>query len=884
MRNRIKKNWKELLLVFVALAVSGVIHGYNMFGFPYYENDEGTYLSRAWSLITQGKLAPYTFWYDHAPAGWILMSLWVFLTKGVFTFGFSLNSGRVLMLLIHLASTLLIVKIAKKITGSTLVGVLSALSFSLSPLGLYFQRRVLLDNIMTFWTVWSYYFLLGANGKLSRFMLSAVLLGIAILTKENAIVFVPGFLYTLYCNAHVHHRRFAIAQWIIVLGSVISLYFLFALLKGELFPYDSPLGGTSPHVSLIGTMKYQLSRGGGSILDLENSTFWKHFRLWVQQDAFIMTAGIVSNMVLLLMCLSKNKRRYMGPCLLGILFWLFLIRGGLVIEFYILPMIPLLSLYIGLFLYELSSFVGKVIPKLSYRLLLAVFYVAIFGFYYRYSQVSRAFGQSNTGHFIFRSKQTQGQREAIEWIRNNLDPKTVVIIDNYGYLELHDPYNPSGKIYPNAHYYWTVDNDAEIKEGVLKNNPETIDFVAKTPQMQVDLVMGTSPSTSKALEHATFVKSFNTEGWGVEIWATSYPEKILRRSWESYKKRFLQDGRSIDLYRDNLTTSEGQSYALMRAVWMDDKETFSKVWVWTKKHLEEENHLFAWKWGEDTQGKWGVLDHGTATDADTDIALALLMAHKRWGGEAYLVDAQNVIQGIWDTEVKQIDDQYFIVPGNWAKEKDELLINPSYLAPYAYRIFAEVDMDHDWTSLVETSYELLEGCMSSDLGGTGTVYLPPTWCMMAKNGDFVQSTEDGLESTEYSYDALRTMWRLALDYEWYQEDRARKLLEQSSAFLLERWQLDKEILVGYTHDGLPWEKYESVLAYAANLANFSITAPDAAEQLYKTKVLEKFYENYEYPGRVSSYWEDRDSYYTQNWAWFGMALYTGNLPNLWKDR
>src|ERR1700722_13450241 len=103
--NNFFKKYNTTLLLVLLLIISGVAHGYNMFHFPYYDNDEGTYMSQAWSLLTQGKLEPYTYWYDHAPAGWMFLALWTFLSGGFFTFGGSVNSGRVFMLLLHLAST-----------------------------------------------------------------------------------------------------------------------------------------------------------------------------------------------------------------------------------------------------------------------------------------------------------------------------------------------------------------------------------------------------------------------------------------------------------------------------------------------------------------------------------------------------------------------------------------------------------------------------------------------------------------------------------------------------------------------------------------------------------------------------------------------------------
>src|SRR5437763_960875 len=88
----------ERLWLATILIIAGFAHGRNMFGFPYHESDEGTYTSQAWAILNQGELAPYTYWYDHAPAGWIQIAGWGGVTGGFDSFGGTINSGRVLML------------------------------------------------------------------------------------------------------------------------------------------------------------------------------------------------------------------------------------------------------------------------------------------------------------------------------------------------------------------------------------------------------------------------------------------------------------------------------------------------------------------------------------------------------------------------------------------------------------------------------------------------------------------------------------------------------------------------------------------------------------------------------------------------------------------
>src|ERR1019366_3350921 len=146
--DRAKQNKVELLFLGILLLISGIAAGWNMFHYPSYFDDEGTYMARAIATAYHHSLSPYTYWYDHAPGGTIIIALWLRLTGGVSTFGSAINSGRVLMLLVHLASTLLLYLIAKHFKLKKFFLALIVLLFSLSPLAITLQRMVLLDNLM----------------------------------------------------------------------------------------------------------------------------------------------------------------------------------------------------------------------------------------------------------------------------------------------------------------------------------------------------------------------------------------------------------------------------------------------------------------------------------------------------------------------------------------------------------------------------------------------------------------------------------------------------------------------------------------------------------------------------------------------------------------
>src|SRR5215510_15844436 len=83
---------------------------------------------------------------------------------------------------------------------------------------------------------------------------------------------------------------------------------------------------------------------------------------------------------------------------------------------------------------------------------------------------------------------------------------------------------------------------------------------------------------------------------------------MLQESWTAYVQRFIQqDGRVIDHSAAGISTSEGQAYAMLRAVWIGDREHFDKTFNWAINNLNSGirmDHLWAWKWGKNAKGKW----------------------------------------------------------------------------------------------------------------------------------------------------------------------------------------------------------------------------------------------------------------------------------------
>lgn len=875
MLSKIKHNKLEFIILLLVLIVSGVAHGYNMFHFPYYENDEGTYMSQAWSLLTKGKLAPYTYWYDHAPAGWILIALWTKLIGGFFTFGTSVNSGRVLMLLLHLGTTALLFYIAKKLSKSYFAGIIATLIFSLSPLGIYFQRRVLLDNIMIFWVFVSLAVLLKDQLKLSHIIISAITFGIAVLTKENAIFFVPAFMFIVYSRSHIYHKSFAFVKWLAIVGIVVSFYFLYALLKKEFFP-PGFLGDNTPHVSLISTLQEQLARGSNYPFWDKRSDFYTSLMEWIARDSLTIILGAVTTVLSIILSIKEKSLRI--PVFFVTLFWLFLMRGKLVIDFYITPLIPLIALNTGILLVFFTRCLSFN-KKFVYYLLNIGIIVAI---------PACLLSVHSMEQYV--KDETTSQIKAIEWIKANLPEASTIIIDNSIYVDLHDKRFEGDKVFVNADWAWKAVKDPEIYEKKLQKDWRNVEYITLTHEILKQIRQTNFDFIRKALDNSYLIVDWkensssyidianyiSTNGDWMAIYKVKDINEIkLENSWKFYKANFIKSyGQVVDPNTLN-TTSEGQSYAMLRAVWLGDKETFDGVWAWTRDHLQYrlQDRLFSWLWIGNGNGK--VADSATASDADQDIALALLFAYGRWGEEAYLNSAKEIIEDIWEREVVRIGRRYYLIAGSGADRNDGYLVNPSYLSPATYRIFAEVDTKHPWIKLAEDSYHLL-----NELGTqtNNSTYLPPNWIFIDKQTGKINSAvrfTNDKESDFYGFDAFRIMWRVSLDARWFNSQEAIAYLQKVSRFFEKEWRENKKYVAIYSISGEAKSNFVSLSNSVGAFSVLMLTNNALAEDMYSDLFDREF--NHE-----DGFWGDRNNYYDQNWAWFGTALYIDRLPNLWK--
>jgi endoglucanase len=356
---------------------------------------------------------------------------------------------------------------------------------------------------------------------------------------------------------------------------------------------------------------------------------------------------------------------------------------------------------------------------------------------------------------------------------------------------------------------------------------------------------------------------------------TELSSELFQQSWQAYRERFIQgDGRIIDREAEDRSTSEGQAYALLRAVWIDDRQTFDRVLQWSETNLQRRNPdgsrsdlLWAWKWGKQPNGNWGTIDGNFASDGDIDAITALIFAAQRWNQPQYLDLARQKLKDLWNLSTVAGASGRYLLPGPQAAfqpQPNRVYLNPSYFAPYAFRLFAEVDSERDWLSLVDSSYRVLDA--SAPLSATG---LPSDWVMLDPATGTVKEATGNLQS-RYGFDAYRVWWRVALDAAWFNEPRARQYLQRLQP-LQQQWQTAQSIPAQIDLEGKPLVNYESTAQYAMLYAAFQVTDPDIATAIYQQKLL---------PVYRNGFWDNESAYYVQNLSWLGLFP-VDTLPNGW---
>ncbi len=228
------------------------------------------------------------------------------------------------------------------------------------------------------------------------------------------------------------------------------------------------------------------------------------------------------------------------------------------------------------------------------------------------------------------------------------------------------------------------------------------------------------------------------------------------RLWQAWKASFVSaQGRVIDSGNGMISHSEGQGYGMLFAVAANDRETFDRIWGWTRANLMvRDDQLLAWRW--EPGQRPAIADMNNATDGDILVAWALTEAAELWAELSYRIAARRVAVEVGrKTIIFKTKRGALLLPavqGFSAEERpDGPVVNLSYYVFPAFPRLKIVAPEYDWSGLVQTGLDILKASAADG------AKLPPDW-LSVKDGEVKPA--EGFQP-RFAYNAIRIPLYLA---------------------------------------------------------------------------------------------------------------------------
>lgn len=496
----LKNNRLDVIVAICLMAVSGVVSGLNMSGYPQRFEDEGTYVSQAWAVKEQGTLTHYTYWYDHPPVGWIQMAGHLALTNALERYGSAISAGREFMLILHIATVGLLYALARRLQIGTLASAIGVSAFVLSPLAIEFSRYVLLDNVALPWLLAAFVLALSPRRSLAAAIGAAACMAIAILSKETFLALLPVLLYALWRNGDQRNRRYVLTAFGVVLLTVCGFYVLYAALKNELLPGEG-------HVSLLGTFFWQIfgREGSGSILDANSGTRGL-IGYWLNIDFWLLLAGAIA----LPFALYFKNLRVAGLALLLCIALVF--RGGYLPYPYVIILLPFAALAIAgaldrLLVQPIARGLAAKKPLFTILPILAAA-ALIAG---TAAVVAPAWQSKLTA--LTSVDQDASSRQAVDWIDQNLDRNGRMVVESALWTDL----QTKGFNRPDPVWLYKTETDPEVTRDI--GGWQGIDYVVLNgPTVGARDFQTAFPTVSQAIDNSQLVAEFGSDNQKILVY------------------------------------------------------------------------------------------------------------------------------------------------------------------------------------------------------------------------------------------------------------------------------------------------------------------------------------------------------------------------------
>jgi endo-1,4-beta-D-glucanase Y len=242
------------------------------------------------------------------------------------------------------------------------------------------------------------------------------------------------------------------------------------------------------------------------------------------------------------------------------------------------------------------------------------------------------------------------------------------------------------------------------------------------------------------------------------------------RTWyDSWRAKYLSEcNGNLRPETDPASSSfvEAVGFAVIAAAYMGDKAAVDQLFGYYQAKLSTCG-LMAWK-----TSCGGVEDGGAATDGDIDVASGLIVAHWQWPEDGYDDKVREILSAL-KPMILDCGGTSALFPGcsangtRWGGCEETDI---SYYSPAFFRYFTEFSGDSAWTKLADDSHVIREN------GADDSTGLVPDW--QSVSGTAGAGSRKGY----FSFDAIRTPFKHALDYLWHGNESAGAWCEKISSW------------------------------------------------------------------------------------------------------
>lgn len=452
--------------------------------------DEGTYAAQAWAVLHLDRLAPYTYWYDHPPLAWILLAGMWWLLGPLLPHGLdAVAQLRFAMWLWSLVALGALVGTAKRLRWHPGAAATAVILWGLSPLAITLERIVELDNVAMALVLVAIWALSDPRRRLHSVVVAGLAFGAAILSVETALLWTPAVLWLLVQRYGDERRPLALWTFLLVTGSIGSLYLLYATLKGELLPGPG-------HVSLLGSAAWQLfERAGSGFILRRGSGASMLLDGWLHLDPVL---------VLLVpgACVGLVSRRARPFAIAALVYTAMALRPGYLPATYPVEAFPAVALVGGGLVDAVVSRSGA--WRRPHRDAIAALLAAL-------ALLGGLAWTARDAQTLF-APEDQAQLAAEAWLRAHGDRTAPILVADTMWV---DVVGMGWHPYQAVVWYWKITTDPAV-ERRYPRGWRAMDLIVVTPQMRA--VQAQLPFIRAVQQSGHLVAQFGTGGSRIDIY------------------------------------------------------------------------------------------------------------------------------------------------------------------------------------------------------------------------------------------------------------------------------------------------------------------------------------------------------------------------------